>query len=116
MASSVVFGPGSVKTANIPVSIAPAGMTAQIQLTMATGMDTNGNPTGVVVQTAWKSFTTTGASQTIAVPVTMPSGADAGKSLYAFVDVTAGGYLLIAIVDPVSVLVPGGSAGVIVWS
>lgn len=102
-----VFGPGSGKVAVAPITVSPAGLSCQAELFL--GPD----DTTKIVTSGLISFTSTGATQSVRLPITMPS--DGGASYHVYIDVYAEGYLLVAYVATEDVIIPYGEVGPIDW-
>lgn len=103
-----IFAPGITKTARAPITISPGGLSCQAELFLAT------NPTAAKAATSGlKLFTSTGAQQTVSLPVTMPVAG--GVNYHVYLDVYVEGYLLLAYVATEDVVIPSGSVGPITW-
>lgn len=94
------FSPSSAHTAIAPVVVKPSGLSCEAEVFLGPDEATKVVTSGLVV------FTSTGASQDISLPVTMPS---AEGTYHVFIDVYAEGILIAAytaIEDVVIVSVP----------
>ena len=103
-----ILAPGTAKTATVPITVKPAGMACEVELFLGP------NETTKVVTSGRKPFTSTGASQNVACPVTMPT--NGGSAYHVYIDVYTGGYKFIAGIATEDVVIPGGSIGPITWS
>lgn len=81
------FSPSSAHTAIAPVVVKPSGLNCEAELFLGPNETTKVATSGLV------AFTSTGASQDISLPVTMPS---ADGTYHVFIDVYAEGILIAA--------------------
>lgn len=103
-----IFLPGVAKTATAPITISPSGLACQAELYLGI------SPATKVVTSGLVSFTSTGAQQTVSLPVTMP--AVSGVAYHVYLDVYVEGMLLLAYFATEDVVIPAGSVGPIVWT
>lgn len=103
-----ILAPSSARTAKAPITAKPAGMACQAELFLGPNPTTKSATSGMV------SFTSTGASQDVNLPVTMP--ANGGASYHVYIDVYAGGMKFLSYIATEDVVIPGGSIGPITWS
>jgi hypothetical protein len=104
-----IFGAGSAHTANAAITVGPSGLACGAELYLSRdGGATKAATSGV------KSFTSTGASQNISLPVTMPSAA--GYSYGVYLDITSGGSLLAGFQATENVIIPSVGTPVITWT
>ena len=102
-----VMTPGSARTAVAPITVKPSGLACEAELFLGP------NETTKVVTSGRKSFTSTGASQSISLPVTMPTAG--GLAYHVYLDVFVAGYRLLAYKAVEDVIIPEGSVGPITW-
>ncbi len=102
-----IFGPGSPKTAKVPVTVIPAGLPCQAEIFLGPNDSTK------VVTSGPVNFTSTGAAQQVSLPVTMPTVAG---SYHVYINITSGGYLIAAYVATDDVVIPSAVVGPPVWS
>lgn len=95
---------GYTATAVFPVS--PAGLACQAELWLSKDGIAKDATSGL------KSFTSTGASQAVSLPVTMPVG---GYEYRVFLDVFANGMLIAAYKATENVIVPAVGPIEIIW-
>lgn len=102
-----IFGPSSAQAALAPITVSPSGLScgAELYLT-ADGGATKAATSGLV------PFTSTGASQSIRLPVTMPAD---GVEYEVYLDVYADGMLITAYVATESVIIPSATVAPITW-
>lgn len=94
------FSPGSAHTYIAPITVSPSGLSCEAELYLGPDEITKVVASGLV------AFTSTGASQDIRLPVTMPS---TEGTYHGYIDVYAGGMLIgayVLIEDVVIVSVP----------
>jgi len=103
-----VLAPGATKTVIVPVTVKPAGMACEIEVFLGP------NSTTKIVTSGRKPFTSTGASQNVTCPVTMPT--EGGAAYHVFIDVYTGGFLFLAGKATEDVVIPGGSIGPVTWA
>lgn len=102
-----VFGPGVAAVAVAPIAVSPAGLACQAELFIGPNEATKVATSGLV------TFTSTGASQSVRLPVTMPTAA--GVSYHVFLDIFTNGYLIVAYIATEDVIIPSGEVGPIEW-
>ena len=102
-----VMPPGVSRTAVAPITVSPSGLACEAELFLGP------NETTKVVTSGRKSFTSTGASQSISLPVTMPTAG--GLAYHVYLDVFVAGYRLLAYKATEDVIIPEGSVGPITW-
>ncbi len=98
--------PGSAHTAVAPITIIPSGIACSAELYLGP------SPGSKVVTSGSKSFTSTGAAQSVRFPVTMPT---TGGTYHVYLDVYAGGYLLASYVATEDVVTVTATVGPITW-
>ena len=81
------FAPGEAKTAVAPITVKPAGLSCEVELYLGPDEATKVATSGGI------PFTSTGAAQSISLPIAMPA---AEGTYHVFIDVYAEGYLLAA--------------------
>ena len=105
-----ILAPGSSKTAKVPITAKPAGMACEAEVFLGP------NETTKVATSGRKTFTSTGASQLINCPITMPTPpVGEGAAYHVYIDVYTGGFRFIAGIGLEDVVIPGGSIGPIDW-
>ncbi|MBA7507349.1 hypothetical protein ES706_06068 [subsurface metagenome] len=102
-----VMGPGAAATAVAPITVSPAGLACSAELFLGPDEATKVVTSGLI------SFTSTGATQSVRFPVTMPT--DGGVAYHVYLDVYANGYLIVAYIATEDVVIPSGEVGPIVW-
>ena len=106
-----ILPPGAAKTPKVPITAKPAGMACEVELFLGP------NETTKVVTSGRKPFTSTGASQLVSCPVTMPTPpAGEGAAYHVYIDVYTGGFRFLAGIGTEDVVIPGGSIGPIDWT
>lgn len=100
-----ILGPGVSKVAVVPISISPAGLECVVEIFL--GPDEN---TKVVSKSV--AFTSTGAEQTVRVPITMPTE---GGTYHVYGDINSSGYRIVGFIGTEDVIIPTGSVGPIEW-
>jgi hypothetical protein len=78
------FTHGTSHTANFPVTVKPSGLSCQVELYLGPNASTKSSTSGLV------AFTSTGASQNLSLPVTMP----AAGTYNVYINIYAGGVLI----------------------
>ena len=81
------FSPGEAKTAIAPITVSPSGLSCEAELFLGPDELTK------VATSGRRPFSSTGASQSVRLPITMPS---AEGTYHAYIDVYAGGLLIAA--------------------
>ena len=105
-----ILAPGAAKTARVPITAKPAGMACEVEVFLGP------NDTTKVVTSGRKPFTSTGASQLVNCPITMPTPpAGEGAAYHVYIDVYTGGFRFLAGIGTEDVVIPGGSIGPIDW-
>jgi len=102
-----MMAPGSAHTATVPITAKPSGMACEVEVFLGP------NETTKVVTSGRKPFTSTGSSQNVACPVTMPT--NGGSAYHVYIDVYTGGFKFLAGIGTEDVVIPGGSIGPITW-
>lgn len=102
-----VFTPSVTKTAMVPVDINPAGVACEIELFLGPNATTKSATSGR------RAFTSTGASQIVNAPVTMPAAS--GVAYHVYIDLYVGGIYLAGYTATEDVIIPSGSVGPITW-
>ena len=103
------FAPGESKTAVAPITVAPAGLSCSAEVFLGPDVMTKVATSGKV------GFSSTGAEQSISLPITMPS--EEG-TYHVYVDVYAEGYLVAAYqaIEDVVIAAPVPPVGDFVYS
>ena len=101
-----VMAPGVSRTAVAPITVSPSGLSCSAELFLGP------NDATKVATSGKKSFTSTGASQSVRLPVTMPAG---GAAYHVYLDVYANGYRILAYQATEDVVIPSGEVGPISW-
>ena len=102
-----VMTPGASRTAVAPITVSPSGLSCQAELFLGP------NDATKVATSGLKAFTSTGAAQSVRLPVTMPTAG--GVAYKVFLDVFVNGYRLLAYTATEDVIIPAGEVGPIVW-
>lgn len=102
-----VMTPGSAQTAVAPITVSPSGLSCEAELFLGP------NETTKVATSGRRAFTSTGASQSVSLPVTMPTAG--GLAYHVYLDVFVSGYRLLAYKATEDVIIPEGSVGPITW-
>jgi len=102
-----VIAPGDTRTAVAPITVSPSGLGCQAELFLGLDDKTKEATSGLI------SFTSTGAAQSVRLPVTMPP--TGGVAYHVYIDVYANGYLIVSYVATEDVVIPSGSVGPITW-
>lgn len=98
--------PGTTQTAVAPITVSPSGLSCSAELFLGP------NDATKVATSGKKSFTSTGAPQSVRLPVTMPT---AGAAYHVYLDVFANGYRILAYQATEDVIIPSGKVDEIVW-
>lgn len=101
-----VMPPGVSRAAVAPITVRPSGLSCDVELFLGP------NDTTKVATSGKQPFTSTGVSQSVRLPVTMPT---AGAAYHAYLDVFANGYRILAYQATEDVIVPSGEVGPITW-
>ncbi len=102
-----VMTPGSARTAVAPITVKPSGLNCEAELFLGP------NETTKVATSGRRAFTSTGASQSVSLPVTMPTAG--GLAYHVYLDVFVNSYRLLAYQATEDVIIPEGSVGPITW-
>lgn len=102
-----VMTPGSARTAVAPITVRPSGLSCEAELFLGP------NETTKVATSGRRAFTSTGSSQSVSLPVTMPTAG--GLAYHVYLDVFVNGYRLLAYQATEDVIIPEGSVGPITW-
>lgn len=102
-----VFLPGVLKTAKIPITVVPAGLSCGVELFLGPNASTK------VATSGLKAFTSTGLQQIVSAPVTMPAAT--GVTYHVYIDLYVAGMYLAGYTATEDVIIPSGSVGPIVW-
>lgn len=102
-----VIGPGAAATARAPITVAPSGLSCEAELFLGPDEATK------VATSGMRTFTSTGAPQSVSFPVTMPS--PGGFAYHVFLDVFAEGHLIVSYIATEDVIIPSGEVGPITW-
>ena len=106
-----ILAPGSSKTANAPITAKPSEMSCEAEIFLGPDPNTKSATSGR------KPFTSTGVSQTVSLPVIMPTpAAGEGAAYHVYIDVYAGSIKFLAYIATEDVVIPGGSIGPITWT
>lgn len=97
---------GSSHTAVAPVTVTPSGLSCKGELWLTTNGTTKNATSGMV------PFTSTGASQSVRFPITMPSAAG---EFMVYLDVYADSLLIGSYIATENVIIPGVEIGEIIW-
>lgn len=103
-----VMAPGVSRTAVAPITVSPSGLSCQAELFLGP------NDATKVATSGLKAFTSTGASQSVSLPVIMPS--PGGVAYHVYLDIFVGSYRLLAYQATEDVIIPAGEVGPIVWA
>ena len=104
---SVILQKGSAHTAIAPITVRPSGVPCQVQLSL-----TDDEGASFVATSGPIDFTSTGAQQSISLPITMPTS---WGEFDVYIDVLYSGELIRAYVATESVIVPDVVIGPPVW-
>jgi hypothetical protein len=106
--ANLIFIPGSTHTASVSITVVPTGLTMQLEVWLAS------SPTSTtkIVTSGLRSFTSTGAAQTVTAPVTMPV---AGGPYTVNIDVFYGGVEVAGFQGTDTISTLGVSIGPITW-
>ncbi len=102
-----VMLPGVSRIAVVPITVSPSGLACEAELFLGP------NDTTKVASSGKNPFTSTGASQSVSLPVTMPS--PGGEAYHVYIDVFTAGHRFLAYKAKEDVIVPAGSIGPITW-
>ena len=102
-----VMAPGGTRTAVAPITVSPSGLSCQAELFLGPNVTTK------VATSGLKAFTSTGAAQSVRLPVTMPS--IGGVAYHVYLDVYVNGTKLLSYIATEDVLIPSGEVGPITW-
>ncbi len=106
-----ILAPGSSRTATAPITAKPTGMACEAELFLGP------SPTTKSATSGRKPFTSTGVSQSVSLPVTMPTpAAGEGAAYHVYIDVYAGDVKFLSYIATEDVVIPGGSIGPITWT
>lgn len=101
-----LFGPGVSRAARVPITVYPAGLVCAAEMFLGV-TDTSPAATSGKI-----SFTSTGASQSIRLPVVMPTSYGV---YHVYLDVYADGIRMLSYQATEDVIVPGGTVGPVTW-
>lgn len=102
-----VMAPGVTRTAVAPITVMPSGMSCQAELFLGP------NDATKVATSGLKAFTSTGAAQSVRLPVTMPTAG--GVAYHVYLDVYVNSYRILAYQATEDVVIPSGEVGPIIW-
>lgn len=102
-----VMAPGIARTAVAPITVSPSGLSCQAELFLGP------NDTTKVATSGLKAFTSTGAVQSVRLPVTMPTAG--GVAYHVYLDIYVNGYRILAYKASEDVIIPSGEVGPITW-
>lgn len=103
-----IFAPGVAKTATAPITISPSGLVCTAELFIGP------NDTTKVATSGSKPFTSTGLSQNVSLPITMPLAG--GVAYHVYIDVYVAGSRFLSYQATEDVVIPSGSVGPITWA
>lgn len=98
--------PGATRTAVAPITVSPSGLSCAAELFLGP------NETTKTATSGRKAFTSTGAAQSVRLPVTMPT---AGGVYHVYLDVYVNDYRLLAYQATEDVVIVTGEVGPIIW-
>ena len=101
-----VFAPGQEKTATVTFEVRPAGLSCTVELWLSRDGVSKDATSGI------KAFTSTGAGQSVSLPVVMPVG---GYAYQVLLDVFTDSMLISAYEATEQVLVPWVGEPVVEW-
>lgn len=102
-----IMAPGSARTAVASITMSPSGLACSAELYLGPA------PGSKTATSGLKSFTSTGAVQSVRFPVTMPLAG--GVAYHVYLDIYAGGYLIGSYVATEDVVIPSTTVGPITW-
>ena len=102
-----VMAPGVSRTAVAPITVSPSGLSCQAELFLGP------NDATKVATSGLKAFTSTGAVQSVRLPVTMPT--PGGLAYHVYLDIFVNGMRLLAYQATEDVIIPAGQVGPITW-
>ena len=102
-----VMAPGVRRTAVAPITVSPSGLSCQAELFLGP------NDATKVATSGLKAFTSTGAVQSVRLPVTMPT--PGGLAYHVYLDIFVNGMRLLAYQATEDVIIPAGQVGPITW-
>ena len=102
-----IFSPGQAKTATFAVTVAPAGLSCEVELFLGLDSTTKASTSGKV------PFTSTGLEQLVTLPLTMPA---VNGMYHVYMDVYIGGTPAWAGQATQDVVIPLVTYGGVVWS
>jgi len=102
-----VMAPGSARTAVAPITVSPSGLNCTAELFLGP------NDATKVATSGLKAFTSTGAVQSVRLPVTMPT--EGGLAYHVYLDIFVNGMRLLAYQATEDVIIPAGQVGPITW-
>jgi hypothetical protein len=105
--ATIVFLPGSSHTGTVPLTVIPSGISCAAELFVGPNASTKTATSGPI------SFTSTGASQNVVCPLTMPT---AGGTYGDYLNVTSGGVLIGAFAGGDSIEIVTVTVGTVTWS
>ncbi|GAH89509.1 unnamed protein product [marine sediment metagenome] len=103
-----VMAPGVSRTAVAPITVSPSGLSCNAELFLGP------NDATKVATSGLKAFISTGAVQSVSLPVTMPTAG--GVAYHVYLDIFVNGYRLLAYTATEDVVIPAGEVGPIVWT
>ena len=104
-----VLGAGSTHTATVSIPVSPSGLACTAELFLSLNGTTKAATSGQI------AFTSTGVSQPISLPVTMPSPAS-GQSYGVYMLIDSGGQQLSAYQATDNVIIPVVGQPTVTWS
>ena len=102
-----VFGPSVAKSATAQITVIPAGVVCTAELFLGITAANKAATSGP------KTFTSTGAAQNVALPVTMPN---VGGAFHVYLDILSSGMTLGAFQATEDVLIVTAQVGPITWT
>lgn len=105
--AAIIFAAGSAHTGTVPLTVSPSGLSCTAELFVGPNATTKTATSGPI------AFTSTGASQNVVCPVTMPSTAQA---LSDYLNVVTGGVLIGAFAGGATIEIVTVTVGTVTWS
>lgn len=102
-----IMAPGEARAAIAPITVKPSGLNCQAELFLGPDPATKSATSDMI------PFTSTGAAQSVRLPVIMPS--PGGFAYHVYIDGYTNGVLIFSYVATEDVIIPAGSVGPITW-
>ena len=99
--------PGTTHTAVAPITVSPSGLSCNAELFLGPDEATK------VATSGKKPFTSTGAAQSVRLPVTMPTAG--GAAYHVYLDIYVNDYRLLAYQATEDVIIVTGEVDPITW-